>query len=74
MLSLFKKAKIQKEHPAFEVGKQMGKRFSEWTIKIANYLNIWQYQIGFRVRNALILSILVLLFGWFIWQLSTVFN
>ncbi|MBB3841888.1 hypothetical protein FHS57_005917 [Runella defluvii] len=74
MLSLFKKVKKEEEHPAFQVGEQVGKWFSELTIKIANYLNSWQHRVGFRLRNVLILSILLLLFSWFIWQLRNVFN
>lgn len=74
MLSLFKNTKKEEEHPAFQVGEQIGKSFSELTIKIANYLNSWQYRVGFRLRNALIVSILFLLLAWFIWQISNVFN
>lgn len=74
MLSLFKKTKKEEEHPAFQVGEQIGKSFSELTIKIANYLNNWQHRVGFLLRNILIISILILLFAWFIWQISNVFN
>jgi len=74
MRSLFKKTKKEEEHPAFQVGEQVGKWFSELTIKIANYLNSWQHRVGFLLRNALILSILLLLFAWFIRQISNVFN
>jgi|JI7StandDraft_1071085.scaffolds.fasta_scaffold158381_2 uncharacterized ion transporter superfamily protein YfcC len=74
MRSLFRKTKKEEEHPAFQVGEQVGKWFSEQTIKIAIYLNSWQYRAGFRVRNVLILTVLLFLFVWFIWQLSNVFN
>lgn len=74
MRSLFRKTKKEEENPAFQVGEQVGRWFSELTIKIANYLNSWQHRVGFRLRNILILSILLLLFAWFIWQISNVFN
>jgi hypothetical protein len=74
MLSLFKKTKKEEAHPAFQVGEQVGKWLSELTIKIANYLNSWQHRVGFRLRNILIISILLLLLAWFIWQISNVFN
>lgn len=74
MLSIFRKIKKEEEHPAFQVGEQVGKWFSDVTVKIANYLNSWQHRAGFRVRNVLILSILFLLFAWFIRQISNVFN
>lgn len=74
MRSLFRKTKKEEEHTAFQVGEQVGKWFSELTIKIANYLNSWQHRVGFRLRNVLILSVLLLLFAWFIWQIRNVFN
>lgn len=74
MRSLFRKTQKEEEHPAFQVGEQVGRWFSAVTIKIANYLNSWQHRVGFRLRNILILSILLLLFAWFIWQIINVFN
>jgi hypothetical protein len=74
MLSLSKKTQKEEEHPAFQIGEQVGKWFSELTIKIANYLNSWQHRVGFRLRNILIISILLLLLAWFIWQIGNVFN
>lgn len=74
MLTLFKKVKKEEDHPAFQVGAQVGKRLSELTVQTANYLNNGQHRIGFRARNALIISTLILLFLLFVLQLSNVFN
>lgn len=74
MLSLFKNTRKKEEHPAFQTGEQVGKYFSKVAINIANYLNIFQYRVGFRIRNVLIISTLLLLLTWFIWQITTVFN
>ena len=74
MRLLLKKEGKQEEHFAFNVGKQIGKWLNKMTIKIGNYLNIRQHKIGFRLRNTLILSVLILLLAWFIWQLSSIFN
>jgi len=61
------------QHPGFQIGQQAGRWLDAQFERAGNFLNAWQHRAGLRRRNYVLLSVLLTLLAYFIYDLLTVF-